>query len=94
MPSEAAQGEFIGVMKLSPRGVAEFLEAFDRAESQYAGKAWREGRTFEQAYLIDHLQWMLEQGSVMHREDTLGGYMEIDTLQDLSLAETWYKERP
>ena len=37
---------------------------------------------------------MLEQGSVMHREDTLGGYMEIDTLEDLRSAAHWWEDRP
>jgi choline kinase len=94
IPSEQAQGEFIGVMKLSPDGAHQFLDAFDRAHAEFAGKCFREGRTFEKAYLIDQLQWMLEQGSVMHREDTRGGYMEIDTLQDLAMAEQWWNSRP
>jgi hypothetical protein len=29
----------------------------------------------------------------MHHVDTPGGYMEIDTLQDLAAAERWWKER-
>jgi hypothetical protein len=37
---------------------------------------------------------MLEQGTPMQREDTLGGYMEIDTVQDLAMAEKWWRERP
>jgi len=94
IPSDAAQGEFIGVMKLSAAGAREFLEAYDCAEHLFAGGLWREGRTFEKAYLIDQLQWMLEQGSVMHRENTLGGYMEIDTLEDLKAAAAWWEERP
>lgn len=92
--SEQADGEFIGVMKLSPDGARELTEAFDAAKAAHAGQVWREGRTFEKAYLIDLLQHMLEQGSVMHREDTRGGYMEIDTLEDLALAEQWWRERP
>ena len=89
--SEAASGEFIGVMKLDPAGVLAFLDAFDRAESVYRGKVFREGRTFEKAYLIDLLQEMVESGTAMHRVDTHGGYMEIDTLEDASLAEAWWK---
>ena len=92
--SEAAQGEFIGVMKLSAAGASELIHAFDAAERVYAGQVFREGRTFEKAYLIDLLEHMLGAGSVMHREDTPGGYMEIDTLEDLSMAETWWKDRP
>ena len=94
IPSEQADGEFIGVMKLSQLGAASFLEAFDRAERAYAGGAYREGRTFQKAYLIDLLAEMLESGAVMEREDTRGGYMEIDTLQDLSMSEKWWNERP
>ena len=92
--SEAAQGEFIGVMKLSAAGASELVSAFDAAERSHAGKLFREGRTFEKAYLIDLLEHMLTSGSLMHREDTAGGYMEIDTLEDLSMAETWWKDRP
>lgn len=94
IPSDRANGEFIGVMKLSPLGVTQFLSAFDAAERRYGGGQFREGRSFQKAYLIDLLAEMLEQGTPMEREDTLGGYMEIDTLQDLSMSEKWWNERP
>src|SRR5262245_43155843 len=93
IPSEAAAGEFIGVLKASPAGAARLCRAFDEARAEYAGKVFREGRTFEKAYLIDLLQHMLEKGEVMHRVDTDGGYMEIDTLEDASLAEGWWAGR-
>lgn len=94
LPSEQASGEFIGVMKLSGSGAAELLAAFDAAERRCGGDLFREGRSFQKAYLIDLLAEMLEQGSQIFRENTDGGYMEIDTLQDLSMAERWWKERP
>jgi len=88
--SEKAAGEFIGVMKLSAQGASSFIRAFDEAKIAHPEGEFREGRTFEKAYLIDLLQHMLERGEVMHRVDTHGGYMEIDTLQDAALAETWW----
>jgi choline kinase len=94
IPSEEATGEFIGVMKLDAEGTRELTEAFDRARASHAGKVFREGRTFEKAYLIDLLQDMLEAGTNMHREDTRGGYMEIDTQEDLAFAEEWWRDRP
>lgn len=94
IPSEAADGEFIGVMKLTAAGAATFLEGFDRAARVHAGRVYREGRTFEKAYLIDLLADLLEQGVEMHRENTHGGYMEIDTVEDLSLAAEWWNGRP
>lgn len=92
--SEAAQGEFIGVMKLNAAGAQKLTLAFDRAKLAHAGSIWREGRSFEKAYLIDLLQDMLEQGVDMCRENTRGGYMEIDTEQDLSMAAKWWQDRP
>jgi L-glutamine-phosphate cytidylyltransferase len=92
--SEAADGEFIGVMKLDGEGARALVAAYDRAKASHAGRVWREGRSFEKAYLIDLLEDMLEQGAVMHRENTNGGYMEIDTLEDLSMAAEWWQNRP
>jgi choline kinase len=94
IPSEQAAGEFIGVMKLGPVGAAELVGAFDEMAAKQAGKVWRDGRVFEMSYLIHLLQHMLEQGTEMQRENTRGGYMEIDTLEDLALAEKWWRERP
>jgi choline kinase len=92
--SPDATGEFIGVMKLDRAGAGDFLSAFDAVSATHTGKVWREGRSFEMSYLIHLLQHMLEQGREMHRENTRGGYMEIDTLEDLALAETWWQKRP
>lgn len=90
--SERASGEFIGVAKFTAEGARELTSAFDAAKAQWAGKVWREGRTFEKAYLIDLLQDMLASGSAFHKVDTHGGYMEIDTEQDLASAATWWAE--
>jgi choline kinase len=92
IPPEEASGEFIGVARASADGAREILDAFDAARALHAGKTWREGRTFEGAYLIDLFQDMLEGGSAFHRVDTHGGYMEIDTREDLACAERWWRE--
>jgi choline kinase len=93
IPSEAASGEFIGVLKATPDGAREILDAFDRARARFEGREFREGRSFEKAYLIDLFAEMLESGSEMHRVDTPGGYMELDTQQDLAAAERWWTTR-
>ncbi|WP_433928203.1 NTP transferase domain-containing protein [Sorangium cellulosum] len=92
IPPESATGEFIGVMKLSARGASEFLAAFDAARAAFSERPeFREGRTFRRAYLIDLLQSMIESGAALHEVDTHGGYMEIDTLEDASLADVWWR---
>jgi choline kinase len=92
IPSDSASGEFIGVTKFSAAGASALLAAFDQARAAHAGTVWREGRTFERAYLIDLFQEMIEAGSPFHRVDTDGGYMEIDTREDLACAEKWWRE--
>jgi choline kinase len=92
IPSEQASGEFIGVAKFTPDGSRELVDAFDAARAARAGTVWREGRTFERAYLIDLFQTMIEGGSAFHRVDTDGGYMEIDTGEDLACAAKWWRE--
>lgn len=91
IPSEEAAGEFIGVMKVDASAVPAFLTGFDAVAAEYAGKVFREGRTFEKAYLIDYLEHQRALGMELHRVDTPGGYMEIDTLQDREFAAAWWR---
>jgi choline kinase len=86
--SEKASGEFIGVAKFTPDGAKELCEAYDEAKANCTTLG---DRPFPKAYLIHLFQRMIERGSTFHRVNTPGGYMEIDTLEDLSLAETWWK---
>ena len=87
-----ATGEFIGVMRLTANGAQQFLAAFDRARAAHQDTdPFREGRTFQKAYLIDLLQVMIEAGTPLHCVEVHGGYMEIDTQQDASLAEQWWR---
>jgi L-glutamine-phosphate cytidylyltransferase len=93
IPSEQATGEFIGVMKLEPGAAKTFLQAADTARERFANGVFREGRSLQRAYLIDLLAHLLEDDVEMAHEDTRGGYMEIDTNQDLSMAEAWWQSR-
>ncbi len=88
---EEATGEFIGVMKATPAGAARFIEAYDAARAACGDdEPFREGRTFRKAYLLDLLAHMVDGGADVRTVDTHGGYMEIDTLEDESLATTWW----
>jgi len=92
IPPADAQGEFIGVTKFTKDGARDVLAGFDEAKAEYAGKTFREGRSFEKAYLIDLFQWMIEKGAEFHRVDMDGGYMEIDTVEDHTHAKKWWDE--
>ena len=86
--SEEASGEFIGVAKFAAEGARELLDAYDRAK---ATEKTLGDRPFVKGYLIHLFQWMIDRGAAFHRVDTHGGYMELDTLEDLDLASTWWE---
>jgi L-glutamine-phosphate cytidylyltransferase len=86
----AAHGEYIGVARFSRVGSARLREHYHRRRQEFAGKPFREAKTFEKAYLIHLLQDMIEAGERMVHVDTPGGYIEIDTQEDFEYARrTW-----
>lgn len=87
IPSEKASGEFIGVAKFTAAGAKDLVEAYEEAKANCPTLG---DRPFQKAYLIHLFQRMIERGSEFHRVDTPGGYMELDTLQDLEFAESWW----
>ena len=46
---------------------------------------------FQKAYLIHMFQDMIEQGVAFGHADTPGKYREIDTQEDMNLAQTLWK---
>ncbi len=91
---ERACGEFIGVAKATAEGAEAILSAFDEVGAEWSTREepWREGRAFRSAYLIDLFQLMLERGATFRTVDTHGGYMEIDTREDLACSDKWWRE--
>ncbi|HXG09058.1 MAG TPA: phosphocholine cytidylyltransferase family protein [Gemmataceae bacterium] len=92
IPAAEAHGEYIGVAKFSARGTAQLRQHYHRCRQQYAGRPFREARSFEKAYLIQLFQEMIEAGERLAHVDTPGGYIEVDTQQDFDYARRhWLK---
>lgn len=87
IPYEDATGEFIGVARFSEHGGALLREHYRRCQQEFARRPWREAPVFEKAYLIHLLQEMIEHGVHFGHADTHGNYREIDTQEDLDLAQ-------
>jgi L-glutamine-phosphate cytidylyltransferase len=82
-----ATGEFIGVAKFSKRGGELLREHYHRRRVECWDKPYRGVPLFQKAYLIHLFQDMIEQGVEMGHADTHGQYREIDTQEDLDLAQ-------
>ena len=93
IPYEEATGEFIGVAKFSRRGGELLREHYHARRREFWDKPYRESPVFQKAYLIHLFQDMIEQGIEFGHADTHGNYREIDTQQDMDLAQThWTRD--
>ena len=93
IPESEAYGEYIGVARFSTAGAARLREHFHARRRQFAGKPFREAKSFEKAYLIHLFQDMIEAGESMTHADTPGGYIEVDTQQDFDYARRHWVSR-
>jgi choline kinase len=85
-----AYGEYIGVAKFSAAGAKRLHEYYRKRHDQFAGRPWRDARSFEMAYKILLFQDMIEQGERFAHVDTPGGYIEVDTQQDFEYAKQYW----
>jgi L-glutamine-phosphate cytidylyltransferase len=93
MSADDAHGEYIGVAKFSAAGAARLRQHYHRCQKQFAGRPWREAKTFEKAYKILLFQDMIEAGERFAHVDTPGGYIEVDTQQDFEYARRHWTTR-
>lgn len=79
-------GEFIGMLKLSPRGSEIFKRHFSRSKKLYWDKPFQRAKLFQQAYITDLLQEMTDLGVKVHCVIIERGWKEIDTIEDFKKA--------
>ena len=86
-------GEFIGMMKFSPRGSEIFKKHFHRAKDLYWNKPFQRAKIFQKAYLTDIIQDMSDLGVPIHCVIIERGWKEIDTVEDYKNALKSFKEK-
>jgi len=79
-------GEFIGMMKLSPRGAEQFKRHFHRAKELFWDRPYQRAKTFQKAYITDIIQDMVDLGVPIHCVIIERGWKEIDTVDDYEKA--------
>jgi choline kinase len=88
IPEREAYGEYTGIARFSKAGARELRDFYAGSRDKHGPGMFRDGRTFEKAYLIQLFQEMIEAGAQFQHVDTPGGYIEIDTQQDYDFART------
>ena len=89
LPPAHAIGEYIGLTKLGPRGVATVANTLDKLAHDYAGRdaePFQRAATYRNAYLTDLWQHLIDAGVRIDPVLIDGQWREIDTGQDLERA--------
>jgi len=82
---EEAHGEFIGLAKFTRRGAEVMKAAYHRAAG-YPGVPFHHAASLEKAYMTDMFQELVDTGFLVKNIEIKGGWVEIDTPQDLEIA--------
>ncbi len=83
---EEAHGEFIGLAKFTRFGAEAMKKVYHRAASESLKAPFQQAASLEKAYLADMIQELIDTGNTVETIDIRGGWMEIDTPQDLAKA--------
>jgi L-glutamine-phosphate cytidylyltransferase len=83
---DQAHGEFIGVAKFTAEGAAALRQAWHKYSARTEGGEFRGAKNIGDAYMIQLLQQMIDDGTEIAHVDIDGGYHEIDTQEDFELA--------
>lgn len=86
-----AHGEFIGLTKFSKVGVDILRENYARVKMELCNAPFHEAASLENAYLTDMIQELIDRGYPVVNVDIKGGWIEIDTTEDLQKAREKYK---
>ena len=84
-----AQGEFIGLAKFSKKGAEILKEEYQKLVRKYQDRKnqrFQNAAFFEKAYLTDMIQYLINRGYPIDSVDIKGGWVEIDTDEDIAKA--------
>ena len=82
--------EFIGVLKLSKLGCSIFNKFYKIAKYKYKNKKFFNAKNISKAYLSDFLNFLILNKINVKCVKIKGGWMEIDTVQDLIKAQNFF----
>ena len=89
---QEVHGEFIGMMKLTYRGAEIFKQNFHRLKKLYWNKPFQRTKTFQNAYLTDMIQELVDIGIKVRCVIIERGWKEIDTVEDYQKALIEFKQ--
>ena len=87
---EEAHGEFIGLAKFTKSGAETMKAAYRRVSEDHCASPFQNAASLDKAYMTDMLQELVDDGLLVQSVDIEGGWVEIDTPQDLERARSMF----
>ena len=89
--NKKANAEFIGVLKLSPKGCKIFKKYYQIAKNKFFRKKFYNADNITKAYIMDFLNFLVHNKIKIKCVKINGSWMEIDTVEDFNKAQKFYK---
>jgi phosphoenolpyruvate phosphomutase len=83
---ETIDGRYVGMIRLSHKGVNIYKSTYARNKSKFSEQVWMGGRIFENAYMTDFIQFIIDCHNVVNPIWISGGWIEFDTNEDYELV--------
>lgn len=85
IPPAEANGEFIGILRLSAEGAKRVTDLVDELKEKHEGP-FHEAPSLARANLTDLLQELIDRGTSVSSIDVYKGWMEVNTFEDYRRA--------
>jgi choline kinase len=87
------QAQYIGLIKLTRAGSKIFRDKYATARLIFSQKTWLRERIFENIYMTDFLQFLIDEGINIKSIPINHGWLEFDTVTDYEKVLSWIENR-
>lgn len=82
---------YVGMIKLTKNGTIIFKSEYEKNHTIFHGKIWKNQRNFENAFMTDFLQHIIDQNYPVGAIKINNGWLEFDTNEDYENVLEWAK---
>ncbi len=88
------QGQYIGLMKFQNSAISVLKDFYhlSKKQSEFRQNPLNPKISFENSYMTDFLQGLINNGHKLKAIEIYGGWLELDTLHDLEIYENLYNK--
>ena len=81
-PKDKINGRYVGLLKFSSKGIENVKKVYYELRSKFWNKQWPKDKLFQQAYMTDIIQTLIDEGIKVKAMKIKNGWLEFDTNED------------